>query len=123
MAIEASVRPGKQAAARSQLVPRRRWRQADSTAAGPTANLRPHATHVVSQSSQGFSTVQVQFDVNSSSKEDLDAVNQRVAQVQLPQGVGRPIVQTFSFSALPSMTYSLAATDGDLRRATDEARN
>jgi hydrophobic/amphiphilic exporter-1 (mainly G- bacteria), HAE1 family len=85
-------------------------------------NGLPHATHIQSQSMQGFSQVQIQFDLNSSSKDDLDAVNQRVGQVQLPQGIGRPLVQTFSFSALPSLTYSLAATDGDLVRATNEAK-
>jgi HAE1 family hydrophobic/amphiphilic exporter-1 len=85
-------------------------------------NGLPHATHIQSQSMQGFSQVAIQFDLNSSSKDDLDAVNQRVGQVQLPQGIGRPLVQTFSFSALPSLTYSLAATDGDLVRATNEAK-
>jgi HAE1 family hydrophobic/amphiphilic exporter-1 len=85
-------------------------------------NGLPHATHVQSTSSQGFSQVAVDFDLNSTSKDDLDAVNQRVAQVQLPQGVSRPQVQTFSFSALPSLTYSLAATDGNLARATREAK-
>ena len=86
-----------------------------------TLNGLPHAEHVFSSSSQSFSEVQIQFAVDSSVKEDLDAVNQRLAQVQLPEGVGRPLAQTFSFSALPSMTYALAAADGDLSRVTREA--
>ncbi|HYM51414.1 MAG TPA: efflux RND transporter permease subunit [Candidatus Limnocylindrales bacterium] len=82
----------------------------------------PHAQHVFVQSSQSFSTVQVQFSIDSSVKDDLDAVNQRLSQVQLPDGTTKPNVQTFSFSAAPSMTYSLAAQDGNLARATTEAR-
>ena len=90
----------------------------------PVANaLRglPHAQHVFSQSSQSFSTVQVQFAIDSKVKDDLDAVNQRLNQIQLPEGAGKPNVQTFSFSSAPSMTYALAARDGDLARATQEA--
>jgi len=81
----------------------------------------PRATHVTSTSSQGYSEVAVEFDLDSSLQQDLDAVNQRLAQIQLPSGAGRPIVQTFDFSSAPSMTYSLAARDGDLARATQEA--
>jgi HAE1 family hydrophobic/amphiphilic exporter-1 len=81
----------------------------------------PRATHVTSTSSQGYSEVAVEFDLDSSLQQDLDAVNQRLAQIQLPPGAGRPIVQTFDFSSAPSMTYSLAARDGDLARATQEA--
>jgi hydrophobic/amphiphilic exporter-1 (mainly G- bacteria), HAE1 family len=82
----------------------------------------PHAQHVFVQSSQSFSTVQVQFSIDSNIKDDFDAVNQRLAQVVLPDGAGKPNVQTFSFSAAPSMTYSLAAQDGNLARATNEAK-
>jgi hydrophobic/amphiphilic exporter-1 (mainly G- bacteria), HAE1 family len=83
----------------------------------------PRATHVSTSSSQGFSQVQVAFELDSVVKDDLDAVNQRLQQVQLPANAGRPVVQTFDFSAVPSMTYSLAATDGDLARATHEAND
>ncbi len=82
-----------------------------------------HAQHVFSSSSQSFSTVQVQFTVDSSTRDDLDAVNQRLTQVQLPAAAGKPLVQTFSFSAAPSIVYTLAAADGDLARATQEARS
>jgi len=81
-----------------------------------------HAQHVFASSSQGFSEIQVQFNVDSNTKDDLDAVNQRLSQVQLPAGVGKPLVQTFSFSAAPSIIYSLAAADGNLSRATQEAK-
>lgn len=81
----------------------------------------PRARHVISQSSQGFSSVQVDFALDSSVKEDEDVVNQRLAQIQLPSGAGKPLVQTFSFTALPTMTYALSARDGDLARATAEA--
>jgi HAE1 family hydrophobic/amphiphilic exporter-1 len=85
-------------------------------------NGLPHAQHVFATSSQSFSQVQVQFNVDSNTKDDLDAVNQRLSQVQLPAGAGKPLVQTFSFSAAPSIIYSLAAADGNLSRATLEAQ-
>src|SRR5215471_14958735 len=83
----------------------------------------PNATHVTTNSSQGFSQVEVSFALDSSLKDDLDNLNRRLSQVQLPSNAGKPIVQTFDFSAIPSMTYSLAATDGDLARATREAND
>ena len=86
-------------------------------------NGLPHAQHVFASSSQSFSTVQVQFAIDSVNKDDLDAVNQRLAQVQLPAGAGKPLAQTFSFSAAPSLTYSLGAADGNLSRATSEAKS
>ena len=85
-------------------------------------NGLPHAQHIFATSSQSFSQVQVQFTVDSNTKDDLDAVNQRLSQVQLPAGTGKPLVQTFSFSAAPSIIYSLAAADGKLSRATLEAQ-
>ena len=81
----------------------------------------PRASHITTSSSQGFSQVEVAFALDSSLKDDVDNLNQRLSQVQLPANAGKPIVQTFDFSAVPSMTYSLAATDGDLARATREA--
>jgi HAE1 family hydrophobic/amphiphilic exporter-1 len=83
----------------------------------------PRARHVTTTSSQGFSQVAIDFDLDSKLKDDLDAVNQRLPQVQLPGTAGKPLVQTFNFSALPTMTYSLAAKDGDLVRATREAND
>lgn len=98
--------------------------QVDRDVSQPLVNALtglPRASHVTSTSSQGFSQVVVEFDLDSSLDADLAAVNQRLQQVQLPPGAGRPVVQTFDFSAVPAMTYSLAATDGDLLRATREA--
>jgi HAE1 family hydrophobic/amphiphilic exporter-1 len=83
----------------------------------------PHARHINASSSQGFSQVSVEFALDSTLKDDLDAVNQRIQQAQLPAAAGKPVVQTFDFSAVPSMTYSLAAKDGDLARATREAND
>ena len=81
----------------------------------------PRVSHITTSSSQGFSQVEVAFALDSTLKDDLDNVNQRLSQLQLPASAGKPVVQTFDFSAVPSMTYSLAATDGDLARATREA--
>src|SRR5215471_4998554 len=83
----------------------------------------PNTSHITTNSSQGFSQVEVSFALDSSLKDDLDNLNQRLSQVQLPGNAGKPIVQTFDFSAVPSMTYSLAATDGNLARATREAND
>jgi HAE1 family hydrophobic/amphiphilic exporter-1 len=77
--------------------------------------------HISTQSSQGFSTAAIEFDLDSPLKDDLANVNQRLQQVQLPSAAQKPVVETFDFSAVPSMTYSLAAKDGDLARATREA--
>jgi HAE1 family hydrophobic/amphiphilic exporter-1 len=83
----------------------------------------PRVTGVSTQSAQGFSTVAVRFDLDSSLQADVDAVDRRLAQLTLPAGAGRPLVQTFSVTETPAITYSLAATDGDLVRATREANN
>ena len=82
----------------------------------------PGAKHVITTAAQGFSTIQVQFGLDTKSKDDLDAVTQRLQQVRLPDGVQKPTVQTFSFAAFPSMTYALVATDGNLLRATRDAK-
>ena len=90
-----------------------------SAALGGIANLK----HVQSRSSEGFSTVSVTFGLDSQLKDDTDAVNTRLARLNLPPGTGRPVVQTFSFSAFPSLTYSVAADDGNLARVTAEAKD
>jgi hydrophobic/amphiphilic exporter-1 (mainly G- bacteria), HAE1 family len=79
--------------------------------------------HVTSTSSQGFSQVSAEFSLDSSLKDDADAVSQRMSRLQLPSGAGKPLIQTFNFTAVPTMTYSLAATDGGLVRATKEAND
>ena len=86
-------------------------------------NGLPHLKHVTTTSSQGFSMTSLEFDLDTKAKDDADAVNQRLGQVTLPQGAGKPIVQTFSFTSFPSITYSLAATDRDLARATKDAND
>jgi len=83
----------------------------------------PRVSHITTSSSQGFSQVEVAFALDSTLKDDLDNVKERLSQLQLPGNAGKPVVQTFDFSAVPSMTYSLAATDGDLARATREAND
>jgi len=79
--------------------------------------------HVISTSSQGFSEVEADFSLDSSLKDDADAVSQRMSRLALPSSAGKPLIQTFNFTAVPTMTYSLAATDGGLLRATNEANN
>src|SRR5256886_17007867 len=76
-------------------------------------NGLPHAQHVFATSSQSFSQVQVQFNVDSNTKDDLDAVNQRLGQGQRPPGAGNPPGQTFPFSAPPTTAYSLGPSAGN----------
>jgi len=58
-------------------------------------NGLPSAQRIFASSSQSFSTIQVQFSIDSRGKDDLDAVNQRLAQVQLPAGPGSPSPRRF----------------------------
>jgi hydrophobic/amphiphilic exporter-1 (mainly G- bacteria), HAE1 family len=81
-----------------------------------------HLKHVSSQSTQGFSQVIAEFDLDAQERDIVDDVNRRIGVLQLPPGVNRPAVQTFANNALPTMTYSLQAPDGDLARATREAK-
>src|SRR5207237_4179565 len=83
----------------------------------------PGAKHVQTSSSQGFSEVSVIFDYGTDLKTDVDNVNQRLGQVQLPASVGRPLVQTFDANTTPTIVYSLGAKDGDLTRITQEAND
>jgi HAE1 family hydrophobic/amphiphilic exporter-1 len=80
----------------------------------------PGGKHVQTTSSQGFSEISVIFDYGTNLKTDVDNVNQKLAQVQLPSTVGKPLVQTFDANTSPTMVYSLAARDGDLARITQE---
>jgi len=83
----------------------------------------PNLKHIQTQSSEGFSTVAVTFSLDSQLKDDTDAVNTRLARLNLPPGASKPVVQTFSFAAFPSITYNVAADDGNLARVTAEAKN
>src|SRR5499427_8740773 len=89
------------------------------------ANLKglTNLKHIISSSSQGFSTIVLAFSLDSSMKDDADAVSQRISRLPLQSGVSKPLIQTFSFAADPTMLYSLAATDGGLARATKEAND
>src|SRR5262249_53698998 len=89
------------------------------------ANLKglTNLKHVISTSSQGFSQIELDFRLDSSLKDDVDGVSQRMSRLPLQSGVGKPLIQTFSFAAEPTMLYSLAATDGGLARATKEAND
>jgi HAE1 family hydrophobic/amphiphilic exporter-1 len=81
----------------------------------------PGGKHVMTTSSPGFSEISVIFDYGTNLKTDVDNVNQKLSQVQLPSNVGKPLVQTFDANSTPTMVYSLAARDGDLARITQEA--
>jgi len=79
--------------------------------------------HVISTSLQGFSNIELDFALDSSLKNDVDAVNERMSRLPLPSGAGKPLIQTVNFTAEPTMLYSFAATDGGLARATKEAND
>src|SRR5262249_13694356 len=79
--------------------------------------------HVISTSSHGFSDIALHFTLDSSLTYAVEGVLPRTSRLPLPSGVGKPLIQTFSFAAAPTMLYSLAATDGGLARATKEAND
>jgi len=84
-------------------------------------NGLPHLSHVNTTSSESVSTVRAQFDLGTQVRDNQDAVSQALSRVALPAGVKAPTLRSFSFADFPSITYTLAATDGDLSRATREA--
>src|ERR1041385_2540936 len=101
--------------------------QVDRDVAQPlTAALSdlPGKTHISTTATQGFAQVNIVFDLNSSVKDDLDAVNQRLQHMPLPPSVQPPMVHVSNVATdAPVMIYSLAARDGDLARLTAEAND
>jgi HAE1 family hydrophobic/amphiphilic exporter-1 len=100
--------------------------QVDSDVSQPISNALTGLAglkHVQTSSSQGFAEVSLIFDYGSDLKTDVANVNQKLAQVQLPDTAGKPLVQTFDSSTSPTMLYSLAARDGDLARISREAHD
>ncbi|MGI8610363.1 MAG: efflux RND transporter permease subunit [Candidatus Dormibacteria bacterium] len=81
----------------------------------------PKLAHITTTSNESVSTVSLEFDVGSTIRDDQDQVSQALGRVTLPPGLMSPSVQTFGFNSVASMTYSLAATDGNLARVTQDA--
>ena len=100
--------------------------QVDSDISQPISNALtglPGLKHVQTSSSQGYAQISLIFDYGSDLKADVANVNQKLAQVQLPDAAGKPLVQTFDSSTSPTMLYSLAARDGNLDRISREAHD
>lgn len=85
-------------------------------------NGTPKLTKITTTARQSAAVAILQFSIDQNTREAVTEVTQRLNQVVLPQSAGRPVVETFSFAALATMTYTLSAVDGDLLRATREAR-
>lgn len=65
---------------------------------------------ITSSSSNGISTITVQFDVDSNSMEQISDLKDKVDQVKisLPENANDPMVRKLSFNDLPVLTLSLS---------------
>ncbi|MEJ7819987.1 MAG: efflux RND transporter permease subunit [Rubrobacteraceae bacterium] len=71
-----------------------------------------------STSSQGFSVVLVEFDLQTDTEEAEADLQAALEGVELPSQAGTPEVESQSASQFPILTLSLAAEDGDLAKLT-----
>src|SRR5215207_8757707 len=78
---------------------------------------------VRSMSSQGFSVVLVEFDLDQDTAEAESDLQSALDGISLPSQAGEPEVQSQSASQFPILSLSLAAKDGDLADLTDYAEN
>jgi hydrophobic/amphiphilic exporter-1 (mainly G- bacteria), HAE1 family len=78
---------------------------------------------VRSTSSQGFSVVLVEFDLDQDTEEAESDLQSALDGISLPSQAGEPEVQSQSASQFPILSLSLAARDGDLADLTEYAEN
>ncbi|HEX2098138.1 MAG TPA: efflux RND transporter permease subunit [Rubrobacteraceae bacterium] len=74
-------------------------------------------------SSQGFSLVAVEFDLDADTEEAEADINDVLASLTLPQQAGEPEVRRQSAAEFPILNISLAAENGDLAALTTYARD
>ena len=78
---------------------------------------------VRSTSSQGFSVVLVEFDLDQDTEEAESDLQSALDGISLPSQAGEPEVQSQSASQFPILSLSLAAKDGDLADLTNYAED
>ena len=78
---------------------------------------------VQATSSQGFSLVAVEFDLDTDIEEADADIQSALGGLALPQQAGEPEVRRQSAAEFPILTVSLAAEDGDLAALTAYTRD
>ena len=78
---------------------------------------------VSSTSSQGFSVVLVEFDLDQDTEEAESDLQSALEGISLPSQAGEPEVTSQSASQFPILSLSLAAKDGDLADLTKYAED
>ncbi len=74
-------------------------------------------------SAQGFSSLLVEFSLDTETQEAEDELNRRLQGIPLPEQAGEPEVQSQSISDVPVQSISLSAAEGDLESLTEYARD
>jgi multidrug efflux pump subunit AcrB len=83
----------------------------------------PGIEAIQSTSSQGFSVVVVEFDLDADTEEAESDLQAALEGIELPEQAGEPEVESQSASQFPILTLSLAARDRDLADLTKYAEN
>src|SRR5215217_1271509 len=83
----------------------------------------PEIESVQSTSSQGFSVVVVEFDLDADTEEAESDLQAAPDGIELPSQAGDPEVKSQSASEFPILSLSLAAKDGDLADLTEYAED
>jgi multidrug efflux pump subunit AcrB len=78
---------------------------------------------IESTSSQGFSLVIVEFDLQTDPEAAREDISRAIEGVELPEQAGEPRAERQSFDSFPALSLSLSARDGDLRSLTDYAED